>query len=67
MLERGGSGGDSAALFAKEIFEQIIKDSVEKSLIPCQKVVNDSKLSIKDIDEIILVNNFINDFYKICS
>merc|ERR1712048_388815 len=36
-------------------FEHIIKETVERSLIPCQKVVQDSKLSINDISEVILV------------
>jgi molecular chaperone DnaK len=36
-------------------FENIIRDTVERSLIPCQKVVQDSKLSINDISEVILV------------
>jgi molecular chaperone DnaK len=36
-------------------FENIIKETVERSLIPCQKVVQDSKISIKEISEVILV------------
>ena len=39
----------------RKTFEQIIHESVKKSLIPCQKVVEDSKLSLTDIDEVILV------------
>merc|ERR1712159_231078 len=36
-------------------FENIIKNSIEQTLIPCQKVIQDSKISIKDINEVILV------------
>jgi molecular chaperone DnaK len=36
-------------------FENIVKDTVERCLIPCQKVIQDSKLSISDISEVILV------------
>jgi len=36
-------------------FEQIIKEAIEKSLMPCKKVVEDAKISISNIDEIILV------------
>jgi len=36
-------------------FENIIKETVERALMPCQKVIQDSKLSITDISEVILV------------
>ena len=35
--------------------EQLVGDLVEKSLKPCEKVLKDAKLEIKDIDEVILV------------
>merc|ERR1712232_869808 len=36
-------------------FTQIIKSTAEKSLIACRKVISDAKLSISEIDEVILV------------
>jgi len=35
--------------------EQLVGDLVEKSLKPCEKVLKDAKLEVKDIDEVILV------------
>jgi molecular chaperone DnaK len=39
----------------RTIFEQIINDTAQRSLIPCRKVVEDATLSLTDIDEVILV------------
>jgi molecular chaperone DnaK len=36
-------------------FTQIIKNTAEKSLVACRKVMSDAKLSITEIDEVILV------------
>lgn len=36
-------------------FEQLIGDLVERSLEPCRKALKDAKLSVKDIQEVILV------------
>lgn len=36
-------------------FEQIIDDLVQRSLDPCKKAVADAKLSVSDIDQVILV------------
>jgi len=36
-------------------FENIIRETVEKALVPCQKVIQDAKLSVGDINEVILV------------
>lgn len=36
-------------------FEQLISDLVEKSLEPCRKALKDAKLSVEEIDEVVLV------------
>lgn len=36
-------------------FEDLIRDLIEKTRIPCEKALADAKLTINDIDEIILV------------
>jgi molecular chaperone DnaK len=36
-------------------FEQLVSDLIERTVEPCRKALNDAKLSIRDIDEIILV------------
>lgn len=36
-------------------FENIIKETVDRSLIPCQKVIKDAEISVGDINEVILV------------
>ncbi len=35
--------------------EQLVGNLIEKSLVPCEKVLSDAKLTIKDIDEVVLV------------
>jgi len=39
----------------RSTFEQLIEEKVKKTLIPCNKVISDAKLSINDIDQILLV------------
>jgi len=36
-------------------FEQIIKEQVQKTLIPCEQALADAKLSVNDINEVVLV------------
>ncbi|VVB75561.1 Chaperone protein DnaK [Candidatus Tiddalikarchaeum anstoanum] len=36
-------------------FEEITRDLVERTVAPCQQALKDAKLTIKDIDEVILV------------
>ncbi|MBN1924137.1 MAG: molecular chaperone DnaK [Nanoarchaeota archaeon] len=36
-------------------FEEMTKDLLEKTIPPCEKALKDAKLSIKDIDEVVLV------------
>ena len=36
-------------------FDQLVEDLVKKSLKPCQVVLDDAKLSVNDIDEVIMV------------
>jgi len=39
----------------RSTFEQLIEEKVKKTLIPCNKVIQDAKLSINDIDQVLLV------------
>jgi molecular chaperone DnaK len=36
-------------------FEALIAELIERSIEPCKKALADAKLSVKDIDEVILV------------
>ena len=54
------TGGDSGAKhldmsLTRAKFEQLTEHLVKKTLTPCETVLKDSKLTLKDIDEVIMV------------
>ena len=48
-------GKHLVASLTRSKFEQMIGDIVEKTMAPCRQVMKDSKISVSDIDEVILV------------
>lgn len=68
-----GSIGDLPCAITRSTFEQLITPKLEETILSCRNALNDAGLSVKDIDEVImvggstrtlLVKKLVSDFFE---